>query len=237
MSHFNHTVIVCVVFFTLFSTIFIMFLFRKKKKQKKRKKDEDSNIESIDKNIESKIVSSSYYKSINKDQFEMKSTPITESIDEDNIIIVNNEERSLNINDFLNVTPDPILMDENDTGISYITNYDKELWICYRILASYPLNYVITNSMGFIKPQDTIKILIKFISSSDNTNSVYCFAEEHAIMIQWFFLSESEVNYGPKYFFIRKYRKSNWRSKVIRCIFIDNYRQNEMTKKQFQKTH
>ncbi|CEF69345.1 MSP domain and PapD-like domain-containing protein [Strongyloides ratti] len=229
MSHFNHTVIACVLFFTLSSAIFMMFLFRKKKKQKKRKKDEDSNIENLDKINESKKVSSSYHKNMNKDHKEIKNIPVIESIDE-NITIINNDEKNLKINDYLNVTPDPISMDENDTGFSYITNDDKKLWICYRIVASYPLNYIITNSMGFIKPQETIKILIKFISLPDNQNSVYCFAEEHAIMIQWFFLSDSEMNNGPKYFFIKKYRKSNWRSKVIRCIFLDKYQQQDIKK-------
>uniref|UniRef100_A0A0N5BE90 Fibronectin type-III domain-containing protein n=1 Tax=Strongyloides papillosus TaxID=174720 RepID=A0A0N5BE90_STREA len=203
-----------------------MFLFRKKRKQKKRRIDESSNLEIIDENKEFKKVSLSDYKTLNdkeKEQINLENIvkcPIKVSVKEDSLQISRDEE-SLTINECLNVTPDPVTINEKNNANAYLTNFNKSLWICYRIVASYPLNYVITHSMGFLGPQETIKIHIKFLSLPEDQESVYCFAEEHAIMIQWFFLMESEITSSPKYFFMRQYHKSNWRSKVIRCTFLE----------------
>uniref|UniRef100_A0A0N5A2S8 MSP domain-containing protein n=1 Tax=Parastrongyloides trichosuri TaxID=131310 RepID=A0A0N5A2S8_PARTI len=214
-----------------------MFLFRKRKKQKKRRKDEEcrgnENIEIV-KETSNKL-SITDHKRKNSDK-KVKENVIEKSVHfisrDDSTSQVNEEEKSLDIEDYLNVIPQPIIIDENNTSEALITNLDKKLWICYRIVASYPINYVITNFMGFLRPEESVKIFIKFISDPQTDQPIKIFNKEHAIMVQWFFLSKPEVNHAPRYFFMKQYQKSTWKSKVVRCFFEPKRQSQEISAKE-----
>uniref|UniRef100_A0AC35TKF4 Major sperm protein n=1 Tax=Rhabditophanes sp. KR3021 TaxID=114890 RepID=A0AC35TKF4_9BILA len=194
------------LFFLAFVTMFLIKRRKKHKANKKKNKDLDVVREEGEFEVEENT----------KQSLIEQIKPDITSISEQSHTLTYDSESTSGINE-IETSDNRVIFNATNTSSLTLINSDKELWICYRIVASYPLNYAITNDLAFMKPFSQLMATIKYIPSSNQT---YCFAREHAIMIQWFFMTEQpDQSLLPQSFFTRKYQKSKWKSKVVKCAF------------------